>query len=429
MFFGGILLLFSILLGVYRATLHSDSIRQFFLASKAYLFSFLSTLTILYIFETDIFPKKFTILFFLIIPFIFILNRLLLNVFVRLMQRIGIGIHNVLIAGYDNGGLSIVKRFTSFPELGYSIKGIITNQAQKGLSPVEIHGFSVPKFNVQELERIIIDKSIDRVFVPSTDVISNGYTDVINICRKRSVKLKVLSGESEKLLRYTHTSDIAGITLYSPPRKKIESLKRAVKRTFDILFASFIIIIISPVLILTALAIFIESGKPIFFKQKRAALKGGRTFYFYKFRSMVKNADEMKDSLFDLNESDGALFKIKDDPRLTKVGKFIRRYSIDELPQLINVLKGDMSTVGPRPLPISDFEKLKESKEYWKSISDREKVKPGMTGLWQISGRSKIGFREMILLDLYYVENQSLLFDLEILFATLPIVFFGKGAY
>ncbi|MEX2117164.1 MAG: sugar transferase, partial [Bacteroidota bacterium] len=155
----------------------------------------------------------------------------------------------------------------------------------------------------------------------------------------------------------------------------------------------------------------------------------GKGFYFYKFRSMVKNADEMKQSLFELNESDGALFKMKNDPRATRVGKFIRKYSIDELPQLFNVLKGDMSLVGPRPLPVKDYEKVEVEEEFWEAIRDREKVKPGMTGLWQISGRSNVGFKEMVLLDLYYVENQSLLFDLEILFATIPVVLFGKGAY
>jgi lipopolysaccharide/colanic/teichoic acid biosynthesis glycosyltransferase len=144
---------------------------------------------------------------------------------------------------------------------------------------------------------------------------------------------------------------------------------------------------------------------------------------------MVKNADALKADLRQHNESDGALFKMRKDPRITRVGRFIRRYSIDELPQLLNVLKGDMSLVGPRPLPVGDFELVKEGDEFWSSIKDRDKIKPGMTGLWQISGRSNIGFKEMVLLDLYYVENHSLLFDLEILFATIPVVLFGKGAY
>ena len=144
---------------------------------------------------------------------------------------------------------------------------------------------------------------------------------------------------------------------------------------------------------------------------------------------MITNAEQLQQELLECNESDGALFKMKDDPRVTRVGKIIRKLSIDELPQLFNVLKGDMSLVGPRPLPQSDFEKANESEEFWEAIKDRASVKPGMTGLWQISGRSEIKFKEMILLDLYYVENHSLLFDLEILFETIPAVLFGRGAY
>ena len=144
---------------------------------------------------------------------------------------------------------------------------------------------------------------------------------------------------------------------------------------------------------------------------------------------MVSNAEQMKAELMGKNESDGALFKIKNDPRVTNVGRLIRKLSIDELPQLFNVIKGEMSLVGPRPLPPSDFENANEPNEFWDAIYERSSVKPGMTGLWQVSGRSNIKFREMILLDLYYVENHTLLFDLEILFETIPVVLLGKGAY
>jgi exopolysaccharide biosynthesis polyprenyl glycosylphosphotransferase len=428
-FLGLVFLLFAMLLGVYRATLHSNSVRQYFLAAKAYLYAVLLSLAILYIFETGFFPRKFTLLFFLVLPFVFMIFRLTFSSFIRFMQAQGYGVHNVIIAGYDNGGMSIIKRFKNFPELGYAIKGIITNQKHQSLTPIEIHGTLVPKYPLHMLEHIVTEFNIDRTFVPSTDIITNGYAHVFDLCKKKNIKLKVLSVDSDYLLRHSHINDIAGITLYAPPRYKVDAIKRFMKRVFDLIAAGSLLIIVSPIFILTALSIWLESGYPIFFLQKRAAIKGGKTINFYKFRSMIKNADELKESLFDLNETDGALFKIKDDPRTTRVGKFIRRYSIDELPQLINVLKGEMSIVGPRPLPIGDLKKLKESKTYWNSIRDREKMKPGITGLWQISGRSKIGFREMIWLDLYYVENQSLLFDLEILFATIPVVLFGKGAY
>jgi exopolysaccharide biosynthesis polyprenyl glycosylphosphotransferase len=428
LFYGIALIFFALLLGVYRSTLHSDSERQYFLAGKTYIYSILSTLSFLYLIEPEAFPRKYTILFFIIVPILFTISRIILSKLILWMQRFGFGIHNTIIAGYDNGGMAIIKRFKKFPELGYNIKGIITNSTQSQLTPVDIHGTYVNRYSLSEIGNVLSELEIDRAFVPATDIVSNGYADVLEQCRRKNIKLKVLSEEADNLLSYSHIDDIAGITLFSPPRIRIDALKRILKRVFDLIFATCAIILISPILIATSIAILIETGMPIIFKQKRAALKDGKTFYFFKFRSMIKNADEMKESLFDLNESDGALFKIKDDPRMTKVGKFIRRYSIDELPQLINVLKGEMSIIGPRPLPISDLENLNETKEYWESIRDREKMKPGITGLWQISGRSKIGFKEMISLDLYYVENQSLLFDLEIVFATFPVVLFGRGA-
>jgi lipopolysaccharide/colanic/teichoic acid biosynthesis glycosyltransferase len=144
---------------------------------------------------------------------------------------------------------------------------------------------------------------------------------------------------------------------------------------------------------------------------------------------MYHEADEEKEHLLERNESTGALFKIKNDPRLTHVGKILRRLSIDELPQLFNVIKGDMSLVGPRPLPTDDFELLEEEDHMGGYFRHRDRAKPGITGLWQTSGRSDLGFREMVLLDLYYIEHQTILFDLEILLQTIPAVLFGKGAY
>jgi exopolysaccharide biosynthesis polyprenyl glycosylphosphotransferase len=315
------------------------------------------------------------------------------------------------------------------PELGYNIVGV----ALWNGTPMKKHEYMSIEVThcdtAEDLKRIVQKKSIDQVIIATVEMRAERLTEIIQACRESGAKLRVLSQESEELLRFSHVRDLAGITLYSMPRKKIEKTKRAVKRAFDIVAAILALVFISPIFVITSLAIYIESGMPILFKQRRAAIKGGKTFNFYKFRSMVKNADAMKESLFEMNESDGALFKIKNDSRMTKVGKIIRKFSIDELPQLVNVIKGEMSIVGPRPLPVEDLKKVEETKDFWKSIKDREKVKPGITGLWQISGRSNIGFREMIWLDLYYIENQSLLFDLEILFETVPVVLFGKGAY
>jgi exopolysaccharide biosynthesis polyprenyl glycosylphosphotransferase len=416
------------IIGVYRATSHCNMVRQYSLASRIYLCAILCLFLFLYVFRNDTIPHRFIILFFLILPFIFVFGRKLLYVFIHFMQSRSYGIHNVILAGYDNGGLAIIHRFKNFTKLGYDIKGIVTNQENNILSPIEIQGTPVPRYSMSKLKHIVSEYHIDRVFVPSHEIITNGYSEVFELCKEKRIKLKVLSKDSDSLLRLSRVYDIPGITIYAPQRKCVDIVKRLLKRAFDIIVAVLALVITSPIFIITSLAIYIESGMPILFGQRRAAIKGGKTFYFHKYRSMVKDADAIKKSLSEMNESDGALFKMKNDPRMTRVGKIIRKFSIDELPQFINVLKGEMSIVGPRPLPVEDLEKVEETKEFWKSIKEREKVKPGITGLWQISGRSKVGFREMIWLDLYYIENQSLLFDLEILFATIPVVLLGRGA-
>jgi lipopolysaccharide/colanic/teichoic acid biosynthesis glycosyltransferase len=156
--------------------------------------------------------------------------------------------------------------------------------------------------------------------------------------------------------------------------------------------------------------------------------KGGRIFPFYKFRSMVVGADAMKEALRDRNEADGVLFKMREDPRVTRVGRFIRTYSIDEFPQLLNVLRGDMNLVGPRPLPVADLQGIEADPEafYWFEL--RSKVKPGITGLWQVMGRSNLGFADMVALDIQYIQNWSLWQDILILLRTIPAVIRGRGA-
>jgi len=416
-----------LIMGLYRSAFHANRSQQNRLAGKVYFYSLLFILASFTLFKVTDYQRGFLLPFFILLPFIYSIGRWILYEFQSEMQRLGYGVHNTLIVGYEDGALDVFWRFKGFPELGYKVRGLVLkdpNKKQKDRGLPRIRQYSV-----KQLEEVATRESVDRAFVPSPKFITNGYSELIEVCRKQRIKLKVLSPEADRLLDLAKVTDIAGITLYAPERTHINAIRKRVKRLFDIVAATVFLVVLSPVFVLTVLAILLESGRPVFFKQKRSLTKGGKTFYFYKFRSMVKNADELKASLFHNNEADGALFKIKNDPRMTRVGRIIRKYSIDELPQLFNVLKGDMSLVGPRPLPVRDFEKVKVEEEFWDAIKDREKVKPGMTGLWQISGRSNVGFKEMVLLDLYYVENQSLLFDLEILFATIPVVVFGKGAY
>ncbi|WP_226655248.1 sugar transferase [Pseudalkalibacillus hwajinpoensis] len=214
-------------------------------------------------------------------------------------------------------------------------------------------------------------------------------------------------------------------TLY--PSDKIEVNDRKVylflKRLVDVLGAASGILLLAPIYIFVAILIKVEDSQgPVFFKQKRIG-KNGSEFNMYKFRSMVSNAEELLNDLLEQNEATGAMFKMKNDPRITKVGRFIRKTSIDELPQLWNVLKGEMSLVGPRPpLP-------REVAEYTEYDRNRLLVVPGCTGLWQVSGRSDIGFKEMVELDLLYIKNRSLFFDMKIMFKTLYVLAGSKGAF
>ncbi|MCH6269418.1 sugar transferase [Neobacillus citreus] len=195
------------------------------------------------------------------------------------------------------------------------------------------------------------------------------------------------------------------------------------KRLIDIVGALCGIILLSFLFVIIAILIKLDDPKgPVFFSQKRVGLNG-KEFKMYKFRSMVFNAEEKLKDLLKYNDVSGAMFKMKDDPRITKVGKFIRKTSVDELPQLFNVLKGDMSLVGPRPpLP-------REVVEYTEYDNQRLLVTPGCTGLWQVSGRSNIGFKEMVELDLMYIRNRTTFFDLKLIVKTVLVIFGSKDAY
>ncbi len=207
-----------------------------------------------------------------------------------------------------------------------------------------------------------------------------------------------------------------------PVKNESKPVYEFFKRVFDVVLSILALIILSPVFLIVAVLVKLDGG-PVLFKQTRVG-KGGKTFTFYKFRSMVVGADspEMLQKLAEFNEADGPAFKIKKDPRITKVGRFIRKASLDELPQLVNILKNDMSIVGPRPPLVSEVECYDEYQ------SQRLLVKQGLTCFWQCSGRSNLSFDEWVELDLDYIEQRSFWTDIKILFKTVPAVLTGKGA-
>jgi len=215
---------------------------------------------------------------------------------------------------------------------------------------------------------------------------------------------------------------VAGLPLLHVDHPEFSGSRWVIKGLFDKLAATAALMISAPLLVVIAFVVALREGRPVLFRQARVG-KDGRTFTLYKFRTMVVDAEHRKAQLADYDEGAGALFKIRNDPRLTLTGRWLRRYSLDELPQLFNVLKGDMSLVGPRP-PLQD-----EVARYTEYVRRRLAVKPGITGLWQISGRSDLSWEEAVRLDLRYVENWSLILDMQILWKSCPAVFHGSGAY
>ncbi|MGI6085249.1 MAG: sugar transferase [Acetivibrionales bacterium] len=202
----------------------------------------------------------------------------------------------------------------------------------------------------------------------------------------------------------------------------VGSLYNFSKRTIDIFTSVLILLLLSPLLLVVVLLIKLTSRGKVLYVQDRNGIHG-KIFKMYKFRSMVMNADKLIADLEKKNEAQGPMFKIKDDPRVTKIGRFIRKTSIDELPQLINIIKGDMTLVGPRPPLPREVAKY----EAWQKL--RLSVKPGLTGLWQISGRSNVGFEEMVRMDLRYIRERSLFYDIKILIKTIPVIFGSKDAF
>jgi exopolysaccharide biosynthesis polyprenyl glycosylphosphotransferase len=218
-----------------------------------------------------------------------------------------------------------------------------------------------------------------------------------------------------------HIRPVEGLPLLHVEEPKVSGVGWLLKNLMDRLIAAVALVVLSPLLFFVALLIWLSNRGPAIFRQTRVG-REGRTFRVWKFRTMYTDAEDRLAQLVDQNESDGLLFKIRNDPRVTPVGRFLRRTSLDELPQLVNVLRGEMSLVGPRPLPADDGDFLGD-------VRRRLLVRPGMTGLWQVSGRSELSWDDAVRLDLYYVDNWSLTFDLVIIWRTIGAVFRSRGAF
>jgi len=277
---------------------------------------------------------------------------------------------------------------------------------------------------VSELEAIMAHQPIDEVLVTLPP---NKYGPLVEAivrhCEEQGVVVRVRAEMFDLQVARSYVDELEGlpvVTIRSGPQ---DDWRLVAKRLIDVLASAVLLIVLTPLLAAVAWLIRADSPGPVFFAQERIGLNK-RRFSLWKFRTMVDGADERQAELEHLNEVEGPVFKIKNDPRITRIGKFLRRFSIDELPQLFNVLKGDMSLVGPRPLPVRDVERIDIS-----AHKRRFSIKPGITCLWQVNGRSNVDFEHWVRLDLEYIDRWSLGLDLIILLKTIPAVVKGPGAY
>jgi exopolysaccharide biosynthesis polyprenyl glycosylphosphotransferase len=278
------------------------------------------------------------------------------------------------------------------------------------------------RFN--DLHTIIETQQIDRVIIAFSRASHEQLLESIRACRDAGVAIDVVPRLFEFLEGVQALDQVGGLPVLSIGAAHLTSISMAAKRTLDLAGSAIALTLLSPLMIAIAIAIKLESRGPVFFRQPRAG-RSRSSFHLIKFRSMYTDAEQRKQDFENLNETgDGVMFKIRDDPRVTRVGRFIRRFSLDELPQLFNVLTGEMSLVGPRPLIFPETDALEE---HWHLR--RLELRPGLTGPWQIYGRSQSPFQEMVRFDYQYVAGWSLARDIEILLATLPAVLSGRGAY
>ena len=275
---------------------------------------------------------------------------------------------------------------------------------------------------VEDLPAVLEHERVDEVLIADPDFPEQRGVALVDECHRLGVKVRVAPSTMGLLVHRGEFVPGQSVPLFELKPPVFEGIDYALKRTFDLVVATLLVIALSPLLLALALAVRLSSRGPVIYRSTRPGI-GGAPFDCFKFRTMRTGAEQLQADLEEVNEASGALFKIRHDPRLTRVGRFLRRYSLDELPQLLNVLRGEMSLVGPRPLPQRDFDRL----EPWHK--KRYLVLPGLTGLWQVSGRSELDFDDLVRLDFLYLERWSVFLDLTILVKTLPAVISRRGAF
>jgi exopolysaccharide biosynthesis polyprenyl glycosylphosphotransferase len=369
--------------------------------------------------------RVFLLLFWVLTTSSVILSRTVIRGVLAYARKHGRNTRNLLVIGTNARAMTLVQRIQGKPELGYRILGF-ADEEWAGLDDFKKQGYPLVT-DLEELpsyvRRNVVDEVVLALPIRSFHTLASR---IAGACEQQGIIVRFMPNIFDLKEARDRADDLGGDDALISHDSMIEDAwGLAIKRALDIVLSGSAIILLSPVMILTAVLVKLTAPGPIFFIQKRLG-RNKRMFEIYKFRTMVVDAEMRLKDLEHKNEVSGPVFKIKNDPRVTPLGRFLRKTSIDELPQLFNVLKGDMSLVGPRPLQVRDYELFETFCEDWQRR--RFSVRPGITCLWQIKGRSSIPFEKWMELDLQYIRTWSLWLDLQILAKTVPAVLKGSGA-
>jgi len=333
----------------------------------------------------------------------------------------GIGRERVLVVGNTGLGREVMESLVAQPDLGYAMVGYLDDrEAVAGANQRTVHFRRLGR--ISDLEVCLRGGDIDLVIIALPFWEHHRLPDIVMACRIASVEFRVVPDLYELSFDRIDIGNLSGIPLIGLKEVSLRGWNLVVKRAMDLALVALAAPLVVPIALALAAVIRLDSPGPAIFRQRRIG-RDGQPFVCYKFRTMVVDAEARKAELKALNEADGPLFKIRDDPRMTRIGRLLRRYSLDELPQLWNILRGEMSWVGPRPAT------GEEVAQYENWHYRRLTVVPGLTGLSQVLGRSDISFDEMVRLDIFYTENWSPGMDVRILLQTVPAVISGRGAY
>jgi exopolysaccharide biosynthesis polyprenyl glycosylphosphotransferase len=383
-------------------------------------------LVILYSFLQQFYPSRLVFIFaWIIIIALLISKRIAVRLARERLWLRGIGVDRVAVIGAGRAGQRVMQFLLGQPQLGYQVVGYVDDQppAHDWVIATQLR-LERPRHlgSSEHIRDIVRRERVDEVIIALPPTAHREMMNIMSQCRAEDIEFMLVPDLFELAMDRVNIYEMAGMPLISLNPARISGWNLLVKRTIDVILSLTVLVSLSWLMALIALAIRLDSKGPILFRQERVG-RNGRRFICYKFRTMVRDAEMLENTLKETTYIDSRLIKHRDDPRRTRIGKILRRTSLDELPNFVNILLGQMSVVGPRP-PVP-----REVADYDEWHLNRLMVTPGLTGLWQVSGRSNLNFDEMVRLDLYYAEHWSPWLDVKIILRTIPAILTARGAY